>query len=159
MRARKTGQLASRLARPPLPIDAGVKIEVLHSSWGADKDVFAAGAHELGKPAKKLLRLIAGAEAAGALTVLEATTAERKLLDGFVQSQKAGEAAYKQALTKGTWQHGNLTNFVLSREDRVAYSDTLEESHEDKLDPDTRALFLTQAEQAAAALAETPVPK
>jgi hypothetical protein len=141
-----------------LPIDAGVRIEVVHAHWGAEDEVYERGEHELAKPSKKLLRLIAGAEAAGAVVVHVATAAERKLLDGHLQSQADGEAAYKKAVADGDWQHGNLTVFIVEREDRLAYSETLPDGHEEKLSPAQRERFEQHLARARGDLAAIEAP-
>lgn len=90
-----------------------MRFEVVHSVWGADDEVFGGGVHEVAKPTNKLLALLAGAEAAGVVVVLEATDAERGKLDKGVQSQDDGEAAYEKAQADGSWHEGNLAQFEL----------------------------------------------
>ena len=106
-------------------------VEVVHTQWAAEGTVFQGGVHELstaecacgvthGKPDAELLGLIAAAEAAGSVNVLEANSQHRAKLDKAVQSQADGEAAYARAQADGRWQHGNLVQFVADREQRVA---------------------------------------
>lgn len=119
-----------------------MKIEVVYSLWAADgaKQPFQGGVQgpdersELASPSAKLLRSIAGAEAAGVVRVVEATKDERAKLDRAVQSQKDGERAQAKAMgdphpdllddgrenplagvMSGPWQHGNHADFVAQR--------------------------------------------
>lgn len=78
-----------------------MKLEVLHTQWAAEDEVFAGGVHEIEKPTADFLRLVAGAEAAGSVVVLDASDAHRAKLDRHVQSQEDGEAAY--AAAQGDW--------------------------------------------------------
>jgi hypothetical protein len=120
-----------------------VQIEVLTSVWGADDQEFPGGVHDV-KLTRKLAPLVAGAEAAGAIVVVDATSAERKLLERHVQSQEQAEKAQAKAMgdpdpetgsPTGPWQHGNHVDFVAQAKARL---------HAD--DPDAR---LTAAERAA----------
>lgn len=109
--------------------------------WGADERVFGGGVHDDVKLTRELAPLVAAAEAAGTILV-DASPAERKLLGRHVQSQADGEKAlakgqgdwvepefqYEDDGTKtmlragyytGGWQHGNLLQAVLDREDRL----------------------------------------
>lgn len=112
-----------------------MKLDVLRTQWAAEDTVFQGGVHELssdecpcglthGKPDADLLRLIAGAEAAGSIVVVDASDAHRAKLDKAVQSQEDGEAAYKAAqpvydlttgaiLEDGPWREGNLLQHAL----------------------------------------------
>lgn len=87
--------------------------EVLTTYWGADDEVFTGGVHEVAKPSPDFLRLVAGAEAAGSVVVLEASDQHRAKLDAAVQSQDDGEAAYDAAVASGDWHEGNLAQFEL----------------------------------------------
>lgn len=87
--------------------------EVLHSQWAADGEVFAGGVHEILKPTPEFLSLLAGAEAAGCVVVLDVSEQHRAKLDKHVQSQEDGEAAYASAVASGDWQEGNLQQFEL----------------------------------------------
>lgn len=128
-----------------------MQIEVVYTVWGAEDVVFQGGIHELGadecacgvthgKPDAELLRLIAGAEAAGSVNVLDYGDDERATLDAHVQSQEDGEAALTAAMGDwvppvkdeetgvmlepgywtGGWHEGNLTQFILRLEDLLA---------------------------------------
>lgn len=101
-----------------------MKIEVVYSRWTADGGIdLAGGKHEIEKPSATVLRMIAGAEAGGAVRVLSATKDERKALDRHVQSQEDGEAALAAAMgepdeggqASGPWQHGNHVDFIAQR--------------------------------------------
>lgn len=135
-----------------------MKIEVLHSLWGADEHVFEGGEHEILKPSKRLLALIAGGAHAGAVRVVDATAAEQKALDSHIQTQDAGEAAYAAAVAKGRWHHGNLLQFVIDREDRLAYDDTLKHNHPDRLDRVVRMRLEHELRVVKARLEATEVP-
>jgi hypothetical protein len=122
-----------------------VKLEVVHTRWGAEDEVFEGGIHEDVKLTRALAPLVAAAEAAGSVRVLDATAAERKLLAGKVQSQADGEKAFAKAQgdwvepvvddTTGTrvivepgyytgpWQHGNLLQALTDREQKLAVDD------------------------------------
>lgn len=77
-----------------------------------------------------LIRSIAGAEAAGALEVLEATPEQRAALDSHVQSQEDGEAAYAAAVASGEWEQGNLQQFLIYSHDLiVAQPDTADRAY------------------------------
>lgn len=101
-----------------------MKIEVLDSLWGADDETFVNGIHEIPKPSKAFLRLVAGAEAAGAIAVLDATAAELAALGHHVQSQDDGEAALAAAMGEwtdgrwsGDWHDANVAQFELDVRD------------------------------------------
>lgn len=121
-----------------------MKVRVVYSVWGADgfDRPLAGGDHELEDVTAEQARSIAGAAAAGVVEVLDATDAERALLEGHVESQEDGEAAQAAAMGEwiddvrdddgilvepgrwsGGWTHGNLTNFVAVQKDRLAYDD------------------------------------
>src|SRR4051794_9797597 len=89
-----------------------MKIEVIDSRWGADDETFERGVHEIAKPSAAFLRLVAGAEAAGAVVVVDAG-AHRDKLDSYVQSQEAGETAQEAAQADGSWHDGNVAQFEL----------------------------------------------
>jgi hypothetical protein len=73
-----------------------LRFTVLHSSWHADGEEFAAGDHEIAKPSKQLIHLASHAHAAGALDVSEG-------LDlSTVQSQEDGEKALAEAMGEHT---------------------------------------------------------
>jgi hypothetical protein len=90
-----------------------LKFEVLTTQWTADEETFAGGVHEIAKPSAALLGMIAAAEAAGSVVVIDAADDHRKKLDSAVQSQEAGEAAYAAAQADGSWHEGNLMQFEL----------------------------------------------
>jgi hypothetical protein len=90
-----------------------IKFEVLPTVWGADGEEFGGGVHEVAKPTAAFLRLVAGAEAAGTVVVLEASDAHRAKLDSHVQSQEDGEAEYAKAQADGRWHEGNIEQFDL----------------------------------------------
>jgi hypothetical protein len=89
-----------------------MKFEVVHTVWGADDEVFGGGVHEVAKPTAAFLRLLAGAEAAGSVVILD-HGGHRKKLDSHVQSQAQGEKAYAAAQKSGDWHEGNLAQFEL----------------------------------------------
>lgn len=125
-----------------------MKIEVLSTVWAAGDQEFPGGTHDVTLTAK-LAPLIAGAEAAAAIRVLDATSAERKQLDRHVQSQDAGEKANARALEDGSWRHGNLVQFVADREDRLT---------DDDLSKRDRARLEQELAEAKAALEQVEVP-
>lgn len=88
-----------------------MKIEVLVTQWGADGEVFVGGVHEIEKPTKKLLRLVAGAEAAGSVKAT-ASKEERAAIDAAVEAQTDSEAAYEKAQANGSWHEGNYDQFA-----------------------------------------------
>lgn len=88
-----------------------MKFEVIYSQWAAEDQVFTGGVHEVEKPTEKLLRLAAGAEAAGSIRILSASAEHRSKLRKHVQSQADGEKAYSAAQADGSWQEGNLLQF------------------------------------------------
>lgn len=89
-----------------------MKIEVLHSQWGADGEVFAGGEHEIAKPTSAFLRLVASAEAAGAVRVVSATGAERSKLRDHVETDKVSVKNLAAAQADGRWHEGNWDAFV-----------------------------------------------
>ena len=135
-----------------------MRFRVLHNQWAAENDVFAGGEHDVEKPSASILRLAAGAEAAGSIEILDASDQERSKLDRHVQSQEKAEAAYAKAQADGSWQYGNLCQFALDREDALAYDKTLEDDHPDKLSPEIAGLLAHQLDQAKAELADMEVP-
>lgn len=88
-----------------------LRFEVSGSQWAADEQVFGGGVHEIARPTKKLLRLVAAAEAAGAIRVLAASKEHRAALKGHVESQAESEKAYAKAQADGRWQEGNLLQY------------------------------------------------
>ena len=81
-----------------------MRFEVIDTVWGADDEVFGGGVHEIAKPTSAFLALLAGAEAAGAVRILEASTAHRAKIDRHVQSQEDAEAEYEKAQADGRWR-------------------------------------------------------
>lgn len=111
-----------------------MKIEVVYSTWGVgdeasgDAHVFKGGAQEV-ELTPALAPFIAGGAAAGVCRVLEATDEEQALLDGHVQSQEDGEAAYEAATAEGGgWREGQLEQFTLDSQARLD-SDDAEITH------------------------------
>lgn len=112
-----------------------MKIEVLHSRWGYEDDVYEGGAREIEKPSKALLAGIAAAAAAPdpPLRVVSASKDERAAMEGAVQSQEDGESAYAKAQASGEWQLGNLEDYrararrALLAHDRSIADGTLDE--------------------------------
>lgn len=78
-----------------------MRFDVLHTQWAAEGEVFAGGIHEIEKPTADFLRLVAGAESAGSVVVLDVADAHRAKIEKAVQSQEDGEAAYAEA--QGDW--------------------------------------------------------
>jgi hypothetical protein len=56
-----------------------MRFEVLNVQWTADDETFGGGVHDVKKPTATFLRLLAGAEAAGAVKVLDAAGNRAKL--------------------------------------------------------------------------------
>lgn len=139
-----------------------VKFEVIYTVWGADDVEFAGGVHEVDKPSADFLRCLAGAEAAGAVKILEAAKETRSKLKGHVQSQAEGEKVWAESQNvyaedgtiekQGPWHHGNLAQAVSDLEYRISVVDTYE-------DEDTAAVLRAQLDQAKAALKDAVVPE
>jgi hypothetical protein len=90
------------------------RVNVVYSSWTADGVRYEGGEQELALD-PELAKLLACAEDAGAVEVLEADDAERALMAGHVQSQEDGEAEYARAQADGRWQEGNLAQYELEQ--------------------------------------------
>jgi hypothetical protein len=108
------------------------KIEVVYGVWGfgatEDKEatVLDGGLHEDFEITAENAPYIAAAaseQAGPVIRILEVSDAEAKLLDGHVESQEDGEAAYEAAQADGSWHEGNLIGFVHDTEARLALSD------------------------------------
>lgn len=82
-----------------------MRVEVLTAEHGLGDDVLQGGSNDVVVTAANA-PLIAGAVAAGVLLVSDATDDERALLDGHVESQEDGEAAYAAAQKDGSWREG-----------------------------------------------------
>lgn len=111
---------------------AGLRFTVLTSSWAADGQTFLGGPNEVAKPSKELLKLAAGAHAAGDIKISEGFDAKH------VQTQAAGEKALAAAMGKrvepdynpdgtrdpgrwdGPWYEGHLDQFIRDAEQRLA---------------------------------------
>lgn len=135
-----------------------MKVRVIYSVWGADgfDEPFGGGVHELEDVTEEQARSIASAAAAGAVEVIDASKAERSLLDGHVQSQEDGEAAYAAAQESGAWQHGNLTDFIATREQRLAELDEHDPERGDT--EERRSVLAAHITEARARLAEMEAP-
>lgn len=98
-----------------------MKLKVVYMLWGADgfDEPLGGGTHDLEDVTEEQARSIAGAAASGVVEVLEASKAEQKLLDGHVQSQEDGEAAWQAAFESGDWHVGNLQNYVATGRARL----------------------------------------
>lgn len=88
-----------------------MKFEVVYTQWSADGKLYGGGVHEVEKPSKKLLGLLAAAEDAGSVRIVEASRAERSALKGHVQTQADGEKAYAKAQADGSWHEGNRLQY------------------------------------------------
>lgn len=104
------------------------KIEGVYSQWGygaegdSEGEILTGGLHEDFEITKENAAHIAGGESAGAVRILEASDAERALLEGHVESQEDSEAAYDAAQKDGSWREGHLAQFVADTETRLALS-------------------------------------
>jgi hypothetical protein len=96
-----------------------MRFEVLNVQWTADDETFGGGVHDVKKPTATFLRLLAGAEAAGAVKVLDAA-GNRAKLNQHVETQAQSEKAYAKAQESGAWHHGNVQQFVVDTETRIA---------------------------------------
>src|SRR3954447_9246527 len=92
-----------------------MRFEVLHVQWGADDETFGGGVHDVKKPTAAFLRLLAGAEAAGAVKILDAA-GHRQKLNQHVETQAQSEKAYAAAQRSGAWHEGNQAQFDLDVE-------------------------------------------
>lgn len=92
-----------------------MKIEVLHSQWGADDQVFPGGVTEIDKPSKQLLKHAAAAEAAGAIKVT-ASKEERAKMGDHVEPDSVSLKVQEKAQDTGAWQIGNLMQHELDVE-------------------------------------------
>lgn len=92
-----------------------MKLEVLVTQWSAEGEVYAGGVHEIAKPSKALLGLVAAAEAVGSIKVT-ASKDERRVMGASVESQSDSEAAYAKAQRDGRWHEGNYDAFMLDVE-------------------------------------------
>lgn len=100
-----------------------MKIEVFNAQWGAGDDVFPGGVHEDVHLTSELAPLVAGAAAAGAIAVLEATEDEQLMLHGHVESDEISQDAYDTAMANGDWRTGQLQQFISEAEERLANPD------------------------------------
>jgi hypothetical protein len=95
-------------------------VEAAHSVVALGDHVLRGGENVLEVTAENA-PLVAGAEAAGTIRVLEATDAERALLDGHVESQEDGEAAYDAAVADGRWAEGQAVELAAEEADLAAH--------------------------------------
>lgn len=95
-----------------------MKVDVLHAECGLGDEVLVGGPQDVVVTAENA-PLLAGAAAAGALNIVEASDEERSLLDGHVQAQEDGEAAYAAAQADGTWREGNELQYALEHPDEI----------------------------------------
>lgn len=145
-----------------------MKIEVVYSLWGADglDEALQGGEHEIEKPSAKLLRSIAGAEAAGVVRVVKATREERIALNRHVQSQEDGEKAYAKAQGEpdesgqmtGPWQHGNHVDFIAQRRAVLKADEGMIDEPGATLTKAERAAIERDVAEAEARLAEIEEP-
>lgn len=141
-----------------------MRISVVYSRWGADgfDEPLHGGEHDLEGVTAEQARSIAGAHAAGAVEVLDASPEEEKLLDGHVQTQADGEAALEAAMGdwvddvyeehldtagnvvyrtlsepghwSGPWRRGNLLHFVHAKKERLALDAWAKDVGQEKVD-------------------------
>ncbi len=98
-----------------------MKVKVIYTLWAADgfDEPLGGGVHELDALNEDQYRAVASAAAGGALEIVGATAAERKLLEPHVQSQEDGEAAQAAAFASGDWHIGNLQNYIATSRARL----------------------------------------
>lgn len=82
-------------------MSAAITFDVLDSNWCAEETSYPRGEHVVEAPDEDLLRLIASAEAAGAVKVIDADENTAVELATHVQSQEDGETALQAAM--GEW--------------------------------------------------------
>jgi hypothetical protein len=131
-----------------------MKFEVVHTVWGADDEVFGGGVHEVAKPTAAFLRLLAGAEAAGSVVILDAA-GHRKKLDGHVQSQAQGEKAYAAAQRSGAWHHGNVQQHIVEMDARLNHWTAERAKFAELPDHPKRAVAVERIEEAQAMKAQS----
>lgn len=98
-----------------------MRFKVINAVWGADGEEFAGGDHDVAKPTVAFLRLVAGAEAAGAIEVLEVTDQERAKLDKHIEPDEKSLERQQAAQHDGSWSVGNRAQHVLSMANLVEY--------------------------------------
>lgn len=116
-----------------------MKVRVIYSVWGADgfDEPLHGGEHDLGDLTEEQARSVAGGYYGGALEIVDATKAERALLEPHVQTQEDGEKAYDAAVESGDWQEGNLQAHVAVWSERLADPDSgLDDEQRAKLTSD-----------------------
>lgn len=160
-----------------------MKLKVVYSQWGADgfDEPLGGGQHDLEDVTEEQARSIAGAAATGVVEVLDATAAEKKLLEGHVQSQEDGEAAFDAAQGEwveavlddagalkepgywsGAWTHGHLSNFMAEQKNRLTHDDAARTGNapvSKKLSDEERAEAERQIGFAERTLAKVGVPE
>lgn len=90
-----------------------MKIRVLHTVWGAEDEAFEGGEHEISSPSAAFLKLAAGAEAGGAIEILDETKAERAKLARAIESDEDSLAKQEKAIASGEWGVANRAQYEL----------------------------------------------
>lgn len=140
----------------PVAVDAatspvGLTFKVVYNTWGADGEAYTGGIHTVEDPTPEFLALLAGAEAVGAVEVID-DHGHRATIDSHVQSQEDGEAANEAAVASGDWHIGNLQQFVVGTQARLAAAD--DPDQDAPLEDWERAKLTTDIADAQAQLAE-----
>src|SRR5215831_10987686 len=91
-----------------------MKIEVLVRQWAYDDEVLESGVHEIDDPSPDLIRHAANAESAGSIRV-EASAAERKQMKDSIETDSASTKILEAAQKDGSWQVGNLGDYIAVR--------------------------------------------
>lgn len=105
------------------------KIEVVYGVWGfgatedSEGTVLDGGTHDDFEVTAENAPYLAAGESAGVVRILDASDDERGLLEGHVQTQADGEAAYVAAQESGAWREGQLRSFVHDTEHRLSLPD------------------------------------
>ncbi len=104
-----------------------MKLEVIHSAWGADGQEYAGGSHEIAAPSRKFLKLVAAAEAVGAVKA-HASKEEREMISSALESDADSEKKLAKAVESGEWQKSNLAQYIHDAKARLGTGNESEES-------------------------------